>query len=505
MKFIKLSMIGLSLFMVSASYATDYYVSVNGAGNKDGSSWENAIDFETWYNTMTDGYANGDVFHFEGGHYYVPKAIKRLGNAYTLIGGYDPTTHAAPIYPTSGDAVTLIDGDRNKDGIPNEGDAERCFSIQTATSSASSPQKPVVIRGFDFVNIHDAVGTTTHGAIQLNNSHDVTIENCRFKNNTTDYSTGGMAISNNRSTIFVRDCEFVNNAAGNRGGAFYETSDNGGEGGTVFERCLFSGNKITTPLSDTNKTALGSAICYTNGPMLWIVNCTITGNEAPGGGAVYTTGADATWKRVVNIVSSTIANNKGGNQIHMTQGARLHLVNSYIVGSEDNGSLANTAIAITGSSENTDYFEITSLGNNLIGGYANQVENATAIPTWSTTDKQGVEYIYEKVFGTNVLTEKGYIIPIVSDAGADANMLATTIAEWDPTSARVDLTVDQTGTTRQANTTAGAYANSATTRIYQVVAPITNEEVAIYTLSGVLVSKPHKGVFIKNGKKYLIK
>ena len=40
MKFIKLSMIGLSLFMVSASYATDYYVSVNGAGNKDGSSWE---------------------------------------------------------------------------------------------------------------------------------------------------------------------------------------------------------------------------------------------------------------------------------------------------------------------------------------------------------------------------------------------------------------------------------------------------------------------------------
>ena len=212
MKLIKFTLIGILLMVAIGSYATDYYVSVNGVGNKDGSSWENAIDFETWYNTMTDGYANGDVFHFEGGHYYVPKAIKRLGNAYTVIGGYDPTTHAAPIYPTSGDAVTLIDGDRNKDGIPNEGDAERCFSIQTATSSASSPQKPVIIRGFDFVNIHDAVGTTTHGAIQLNNSHDVTIENCRFKNNTTDYSTGGMAISNNRSTIFVRDCEFVNNA-----------------------------------------------------------------------------------------------------------------------------------------------------------------------------------------------------------------------------------------------------------------------------------------------------
>lgn len=505
MKFIKFSMIGLSLFMVSAIYATDYYVSVNGAGSKDGSSWQNAIDFETWYNTMSDGYANGDVFHFEGGHYYVPGTIKRLSNAYTLIGGYDPATHAEPTYPTSGDAVTLIDGDRNKDGLPDEGDAERCFSIQTATSSASTPQKPVVIRGFDFINMHDMKGTTTHGAIQLNNSHDVTIENCRFKNNTTDYKTGGMAINNNRSTIFVRDCEFINNTAGNRGGAFYETSDNGGKGGTVFERCLFSSNKITTPISDENKTALGSAICYTNGPFLWIVNCTITGNEAPAGGAIYTTGADATWKRIVNIVSSTITDNKGDNQITMTQGARLHLANSFIVNTEDDGSLSSTAIAIAGATENADYFEITSLGYNIIGGYFNQVENATAIPIWNTTDKQGTEFVHEKVFGTNVLTEEGYIVPIVTDSGADASVLATTIAEWDPTSARVNLTVDQTGAIRYANTTAGAYANQLTTGLNQTTAPVADKNGVIYTLSGVRISKPGKGVYIKNGKKYLVK
>ena len=505
MKLIKFTLLGMLHLMAIGSYATDYYVNVNGAGSKDGSSWENAIDFETWYNTMTDGYANGDVFHFEGGHYYVPNTIKRLGSAYTLIGGYDPITHADPKYPTTGNAITIIDGDRNKDGIPNEGDAERCFSIQTTTSSTSSPQKPVVIRGFDFINMYDEKGTTTHGAIQLNNSHDVTIENCRFKNNTTNYSTGGMAISNNRSTIFVRDCEFIDNAAGNRGGAFYETSDNAGKGGTVFERCLFSGNKLTTPISEENKTSLGSAICYTSGPVLWIVNCTIAGNEAPAGGAVYTTGADATWKRIVNIVSSTITNNKGDNQIHMTQGARLHLVNNYILGTEDNGSLTNTSIAITGATEMADFFEITSLGNNIIGGYANEVEKATAIPTWNTTDKQGVEFIYKKVFGTNVLTENGYIIPTISDVGADANMLATTIADWDPTSARVDLTLDQTGAKRMANTTAGAYANSTTTDINKVYIPNTNEGAATYTLSGTLVYKPHKGVYIKNGKKYLIK
>ncbi|MBP3756968.1 MAG: hypothetical protein J6I61_06765, partial [Prevotella sp.] len=441
----------------------------------------------------------------EGGHYYVPQTIKRLANAYTLIGGYDPATHADPIYPTTGNAVTLIDGDRNMNGVADEGDAERCFSIQTATSSASSPQKPVVIRGFDFVNMYDKKGTTTHGAIQLNNSHDVTIENCRFKNNTTAYSTGGMAIFNNRSTIFVRDCEFVDNAAGNRGGAFYETSDNGGKGGTVFERCLFSGNKITTPISDENKTALGSAICYTNGPVLWIVNSTITGNESPAGGAIYATGADATWKRIVNIVSSTIADNKGGNQINMTQGACMHLVNSYIAGTEDEGTLANTAIAITGATEKTDFFEITSLGHNVIGGYVNQVENATAVPTWDATDKQGPEYTYDKIFGTNVLTDKGYIQPVISDPGADATTLASTIAGWDPTSARVDLTVDQTGAARKGNTTAGAYASSVATHLYGVVAPRNMEDAKTYSLGGVMVSNATKGIFIKNGKKLLVK
>ena len=50
MKLIKFTLIGILLMVAIGSYATDYYVSVNGAGNKDGSSWENGDD-----NTGTPG------------------------------------------------------------------------------------------------------------------------------------------------------------------------------------------------------------------------------------------------------------------------------------------------------------------------------------------------------------------------------------------------------------------------------------------------------------------
>lgn len=49
----------------SASFATDYYVSVEGSGEKNGSSWENAIAFTDMCGKINE-YQNGDVFLFSG-------------------------------------------------------------------------------------------------------------------------------------------------------------------------------------------------------------------------------------------------------------------------------------------------------------------------------------------------------------------------------------------------------------------------------------------------------
>ena len=462
-----------ALLPAAGAMAADYYVSVNGNGSKDGSSWGNALPFATFYSNV-NSYANGDTFYFAGGTYYATsKTPTAITNGYTFIGGFATTLtgteHTTPTYPSA--TPTIFSGDVNKNGEQDAEDASRFLALKTNTKKGGDTQKPFVIQGIEFTNCYDATSTPTHGALQLNNCYDVTIKNCRFYNNNTKKSGyGGMAFTAYRSTSFVQDCEFTNNSAVQRGGAVYVWVDgiDYSKGYTVFERCLFSGNKV----SDETKP-LGSAIFYSHGPALWLVNCTITGNDAPSGGAVYVNGADKSWRRETYVIGSTIAGNTGGNQIHMSQGARLFMANSYIVGNEDDGTTAKAAIAITGSAESTE-FSIVSKGYNIIGGYANQVENATNVPSWDTTDSQTSTNLYSTVFGTNTLSN-GVIKPIVTTTGYEGSALSTAVSDagWDATTARVDVTVDQKGTTRGSSVTAGAYA--------ETLAPVAFKEGFTYT------------------------
>lgn len=494
-----------AMLPAAGAMASDYYVSVDGNGSKDGSSWDNALPFATFYANVNN-YTNGDTFYFAGGTYCATnKTPTAITNGYTFIGGFDPALtgieHTTPTYPSS--TPTIFSGDVNKNGEQDAEDASRFLALKTNTKKGGDTQKPFVIQGIEFTNCYDATSTPTHGALQLNNCYDVTIKNCRFYNNNTKKSGyGGMAFTAYRSTSFVQDCEFTNNSAVQRGGAVYVWVDGTdySKGYTVFERCLFSGNKV----SDETKP-LGSAIFYSHGPALWLVNCTITGNDAPSGGAVYVNGADKSWRRETYVIGSTIAGNTGGNQIHMSQGARLFMANSYIVGNEDDGTTAKAAIAITGSAESTE-FSIVSKGHNIIGGYANQVENATNVPSWDATDSQASTNLYSTVFGTNTLTD-GVIAPIVKTVGFEGSALKAAVADagWDATTARVDVTVDQKGTTRGENATAGAYAMNLTTGI-NAMTTVDKADNSYYTVSGMKVAKPAaKGLYIHNGKVVIVK
>ena len=189
----------------------------------------------------------------------------------------------------------------------------------------------------------------------------------------------------------------------------------------------------------------------------------------------------------------------------MSQGAHLYLADSYIVGNEEDGTTAKAAIAITGATESSK-FEIASKGYNIVGGYANQVENATNVPSWDTTDSQASTNLYSTVFGTNTLTD-GVIAPIVKTAGFEGSALKTAVADagWDATTARVDVTVDQKGTTRGENATAGAYAMNLTTGI-NAMTTVDKADNSYYTISGMKVAKPAaKGLYIHNGKVVIVK
>lgn len=179
-----------ALLPAAGAMAADYYVSVDGNGSKDGSSWDNALPFATFYANV-NSYTDGDTFYFLGGTYYATnKTPTAITNGYTFIGGFDPaltgTEHTTPTYPSS--TPTIFSGDVNKNGEQDAEDASRFLALKTNTKKGGDTQKPFVIQGIEFTNCYDATSTPTHGALQLNNCYDVTIKNCRFYNNNTKKS-----------------------------------------------------------------------------------------------------------------------------------------------------------------------------------------------------------------------------------------------------------------------------------------------------------------------------
>lgn len=161
------------MLCASASFATDYYVSVGGAGEKDGSSVENALDFATMYANV-NAYANGDVFHFAGGTYCVPANAPIVTNGYTFIGS------------TSGQP-TVFSGDLNADGIANVGDASTLLVVQMNTVHGNTA-KHFVLKNIIFKNAF--VNEASKAALKIDNSGWVDVENCDFEGNVSAYQTG---------------------------------------------------------------------------------------------------------------------------------------------------------------------------------------------------------------------------------------------------------------------------------------------------------------------------
>ena len=151
----------------SASFATDYYVSVEGSGEKNGSSWENAIDFTSMYGKINT-YENGDVFYFQGGTYYVPAKVPTVSKGYSFIGA----TTGTP---------TIFSGDVNGDGVANEGDAPTLLFIQLATKNGDA-SKHFVLKNITFTGAY--VNQTRTSALRVDNSGWVDVQNCIFDNNT---------------------------------------------------------------------------------------------------------------------------------------------------------------------------------------------------------------------------------------------------------------------------------------------------------------------------------
>lgn len=397
------------MLCASASFATDYYVSVGGAGEKDGSSVENALDFATMYANV-NAYANGDVFHFAGGTYYVPANAPIVTNGYIFIGS------------TSGQP-TVFSGDLNADGIANAGDASTLLAVQMNTVHGNTA-KHFVLKNITFKNAF--VNEASKAALKLDNSGWVDVENCIFEDNVSAYQTGsdygGAACWSYRSTVNFTNCIFAGNSSVGRGGAIKLTSNAKTKGYTTLNRCQ---------IQDNSAQVMGSAIFLQHGVKLDIINTTITGNKSGTEGevaAVFTIGADDTYTRQITVINSTIAGNTGGAQILGRNYANIRLANSIIVGEGD-----NPAIRIAGAPT-----QLLSAGYNIIGVYK---DGATTAPAWQSSDWVSADNTLASVFGQNDVAAG----PIAAPYGATASQLTAALSEW---GIDQDLTVDANGTSR---------------------------------------------------------
>ena len=394
----------------SASFATDYYVSVDGSGETSGSSWENAIAFTEMYSNINTKYKNGDVFYFQGGTYYVPAKVPTVSNGYSFIGA----TTGTP---------TVFSGDVNGDGVATEGDASTLLFIQLATKNGDT-SKHFVLKNITFTGAY--VNQTRTSALRVDNRGWVDVQNCIFDKNISVYSKdnnhGGPACLLERSTVNFTDCKFTNNESVGRGGAIKLTSDVSTKGYTNLLRCLVSGNKAKT---------LGSAIFFNHGQELNIINSVITENVSGTEGevgAIFSIGADSNYARQITLINSTVAGNMGGAQVLGRKDAAIRIANSIIVGDG-----TTPAISLQEKPK-----QVLSKGYNIIGMY--QVDDASTT-AWKTSDFVSDDNTLSSIFGSNAVTNG----PLAAPYGATQVQMEAIAKGW---SLGQDLKQDINGVSR---------------------------------------------------------
>lgn len=395
----------------SASFATDYYVSVDGSGEKSGSSWENAIAFTEMCGKINE-YQNGDVFYFQGGTYYVPAKVPTVSNGYSFIGA----TTGTP---------TVFSGDVNGDGVANEGDAPSLLFIKLDTKNGDD-SKHFVLKNITFTGAY--VNQTKTSALRVDNSGWVDVQNCIFDKNISVYSMdnnhGGPACLLERSTVNFTDCKFINNESIGRGGAIKLTSDGATKGYTTLNRCLVSGNKASS---------LGSAIFFNHGQELNIINSVITENVSGTEGevgAIFSIGADSNYARQITLINSTVAGNMGGAQVLGRKDAVIRIANSIIVGDG-----TTSAISLQDKPK-----QVHSNGYNIIGMYKVGTAPTSA---WKTSDFVSDDNTLESIFGTNAVMDG----PVAAPYGATQEQMEE-IATSLSLGKDLDLTQDINGASR---------------------------------------------------------
>ena len=289
-----------NLGSIAANAISGTFVTVSGAGLKDGSSWDNALDWTGFRNGIgSSGSLSGNIFMAGGTYTQTTTAGTSIREAavFSVYGGYDPASTGTDLSKRNiSTYATVFDGNNtcrlvvwNASGIETLFDG---ITFQNASRSNNDSGSALILQAganarFNnciFVNNSNKgtdVAKAGGGAVRVVIPSSFT--NCTFSGNTSS-RRGGVVVTNTGSqTVTFSKCTFNGNTAG--------TADGYYQGGAIYIR---GGNVVLDDCVFENNTALrGSAIYADNAAYLlkadkcYFYNNNSSNKSASTGGAVW--------------------------------------------------------------------------------------------------------------------------------------------------------------------------------------------------------------------------
>ncbi|MCX6305673.1 MAG: PA14 domain-containing protein [Bacteroidetes bacterium] len=294
------------------------YVTPNGAGLNNGSSWENALGGNTPSGSGYTGLADSMRLATSGKQFWIAEGIYKvcvdndreksfeLGQNIRLYGGFagtetDTLQRNLPLH------TTVFSGD-----IGVQGDSTDNTKIILKTISVPWTIYSY-IDGIDFLRAYNSLSNTIGTGIY--NTGLLAVRNCNFKNN---YSANYGAGIHNARDLHAEKCLFYNNRA-YAGGGLYNSWTNGFFPApySVVKSSIFSNNK-----------ASGDGGGIRNEGIVSVINTLIVNNNSSG---IYSMSATMGRNVTTKIYNSTFANNSGPN-VYIWMGI-VTIVNSVSWGS----------------------------------------------------------------------------------------------------------------------------------------------------------------------------
>jgi predicted outer membrane repeat protein len=289
--------------------ANKKFVTVAGAGLKDGSSWDNAMGSTEFYSFLINKSTDNTVF-MAAGTYPTQAAAGCTFNAgitgLSIYGGYPSTATGTSLAGRDITANrTILSGDQNKD------DTGENRILVTNNSNITA-----VLDGLEFRNAYASGSQGMGSALCINTCKNIKVVNCVFDGNvnvttTTESAidktaTGGGAVRAVGGTILFKGCTFSNNTSTEVGGGAMRV---GGLANVTLDACVFSNNTAA---------ANGGAI-HMNKGTLTIKDSRFNNNTAAtnGGAISITQQASCT----VNISDTEFYHNRAGSTTGYCGGA----------------------------------------------------------------------------------------------------------------------------------------------------------------------------------------